>query len=147
MTDLQGWNPENLAGQMNPKKNQNCLHLSVRLLWSEVDSICKTSRWYELWSLSVCLSALKTYSTSGWFQREERRLCGKVITCWCKAGALQGFSASSKGNKILIRFLLHFSLSHAAPFPSILPITRFINVILKIICLMYVGFWVQGLTW
>lgn len=65
------------------------------------------------------------------------RLCGKVITRWCKAGIPRGFSTSSKGNEILIWFLFHFFPEQPPSLP-ILPIIRFINVILEIVCIMYV---------
>lgn len=108
---------------------------STALLFSKAAGMLNTALAWTLipHCLLICTKNLEMDDSKG-----GSRLCGKVITQWCKAGPRWGFSTSSKGNEILIWVLFHFYPPQASSFPSILPITRFINVILDIICIMYV---------
>lgn len=83
--------------------------------------------------LLICTKDLQMDESEG-----GRRLRGKVITRWCKAGACRGFATTVQNKmKYSFQFCPTFFLQ-AASFPSISPLSRFINVILDIICIMYV---------
>lgn len=55
-----------------------------------------------------------------------------------KQGHAEASPQVQKEMKYLFEFCFTFNPPQASSFPSILPITRFINVILDIICIMYV---------
>lgn len=120
------------------------------LLCSEGDTTFNTLAWTLIpHCLLICTKYLQMDESKG-----GRGLCGKVITPWCKAGARRGsfhFTFKRKWNS---DFRFTFPPPSATAFPSLPPFTRFINVILQIVCIWHVRdlhgwpkFWFSVKVW